>query len=389
VSSESRINELIGQAEANKMQLDEMVRSNTESNSMLVKEQASSAALQKTYDDQMATSKIADSLTLELLNQVEKGKEESAALRESLEELTTDSEIVNGRVVFLQGEAKQDKAAVDRLSEEKVVLEGQIDVLAANKIVNEGQIAVLQDQLIHKESALTMSKEEFAALRESLEELTTDSEIVNGRVVFLQGEAKQDKASVDRLSDEKVVLDSRIVDLEGLLAKEEASSAALDSRVVDLEEQIASDKAASVILRRKSIEKSIETERALNESIAVNVSSESRINELENQIDANKVLLDKIVNSNAKLLDESLAGNVSSESRINELVNQIEINKLQLDEMVKSNAKVDSMLVKEQASSAALGDLNFCVHCLCHIGWVYVFYRGHVDRIDYMKPFSI
>jgi hypothetical protein len=26
---------------------------------------------------------------------------------------------------------------------------------------------------------------------------------------------------------------------------------------------------------------------------------------------------------------------------------------------------------------------------LCHIGWVYVFYVGHVDRIDYMKPSSI
>jgi hypothetical protein len=28
-------------------------------------------------------------------------------------------------------------------------------------------------------------------------------------------------------------------------------------------------------------------------------------------------------------------------------------------------------------------------HYLCLIGWVYVFYVGHVDRIDYMKPFSI
>jgi hypothetical protein len=33
--------------------------------------------------------------------------------------------------------------------------------------------------------------------------------------------------------------------------------------------------------------------------------------------------------------------------------------------------------------------LNFCVHYLCLIGWVYVFYVGHVDRIDYMKLFSI
>jgi hypothetical protein len=34
-------------------------------------------------------------------------------------------------------------------------------------------------------------------------------------------------------------------------------------------------------------------------------------------------------------------------------------------------------------------DLNFCVHYLFHIGWVYVFYVRHIDRIDYMKPFSI
>jgi membrane-bound acyltransferase YfiQ involved in biofilm formation len=33
--------------------------------------------------------------------------------------------------------------------------------------------------------------------------------------------------------------------------------------------------------------------------------------------------------------------------------------------------------------------LYFCVDYLCLIGWVYVFYLGHVDRIDYMKPFSI
>jgi hypothetical protein len=39
--------------------------------------------------------------------------------------------------------------------------------------------------------------------------------------------------------------------------------------------------------------------------------------------------------------------------------------------------------------SCCINDLNFCVHHLCLIGWVYVFYVGHVDRIDYMKPFSI
>jgi DNA repair protein RAD50 len=30
-----------------------------------------------------------------------------------------------------------------------------------------------------------------------------------------------------------------------------------------------------------------------------------------------------------------------------------------------------------------------CVHYLCLIGWVYVFYVGHVDIIDYMKLFSV
>jgi hypothetical protein len=30
-----------------------------------------------------------------------------------------------------------------------------------------------------------------------------------------------------------------------------------------------------------------------------------------------------------------------------------------------------------------------CVHYLCHIDWVYVIYVKHVDRIDYMEPFSI
>jgi hypothetical protein len=29
----------------------------------------------------------------------------------------------------------------------------------------------------------------------------------------------------------------------------------------------------------------------------------------------------------------------------------------------------------------------FCVHYLCLIGRVYVFYVGHVDRVVYMKPF--
>jgi hypothetical protein len=40
-------------------------------------------------------------------------------------------------------------------------------------------------------------------------------------------------------------------------------------------------------------------------------------------------------------------------------------------------------------SSCCINNLNFCVRYLCHIGWVYVFYVGHVDRIDYMKSFSI
>jgi hypothetical protein len=39
--------------------------------------------------------------------------------------------------------------------------------------------------------------------------------------------------------------------------------------------------------------------------------------------------------------------------------------------------------------SCCINALNFCVHYLCLIGWVYMFYVGHVDRIDYMKPFSI
>jgi hypothetical protein len=30
----------------------------------------------------------------------------------------------------------------------------------------------------------------------------------------------------------------------------------------------------------------------------------------------------------------------------------------------------------------------FCVHYLCLIGWVYLFYVGHVDGVVYMKPFS-
>jgi hypothetical protein len=39
--------------------------------------------------------------------------------------------------------------------------------------------------------------------------------------------------------------------------------------------------------------------------------------------------------------------------------------------------------------SCCINALNFCVHYLCLIGWVHVFYVGHVDRIDYIKPFSI
>jgi hypothetical protein len=39
--------------------------------------------------------------------------------------------------------------------------------------------------------------------------------------------------------------------------------------------------------------------------------------------------------------------------------------------------------------SCCINDLNFCVHFLCHIGWVNVIYVGHVDRIDYTKPCSI
>jgi hypothetical protein len=31
--------------------------------------------------------------------------------------------------------------------------------------------------------------------------------------------------------------------------------------------------------------------------------------------------------------------------------------------------------------SNAYAYLNICVYYLCHIGWVYVFYVGHVDRI--------
>jgi hypothetical protein len=42
-----------------------------------------------------------------------------------------------------------------------------------------------------------------------------------------------------------------------------------------------------------------------------------------------------------------------------------------------------------QQLKCCINDLNFCVHYLCNIGWVYVFYVGHVDGIDYMKPFSI
>jgi hypothetical protein len=33
--------------------------------------------------------------------------------------------------------------------------------------------------------------------------------------------------------------------------------------------------------------------------------------------------------------------------------------------------------------------VNFCVHYLFHIGWVYVFHVKHVDIIVYMKPLYI
>jgi hypothetical protein len=39
--------------------------------------------------------------------------------------------------------------------------------------------------------------------------------------------------------------------------------------------------------------------------------------------------------------------------------------------------------------SSCINVMNFCVYYLCHIGGVYVFYVGHVERIDYMQPFSM
>jgi hypothetical protein len=39
--------------------------------------------------------------------------------------------------------------------------------------------------------------------------------------------------------------------------------------------------------------------------------------------------------------------------------------------------------------SCCINAFNFCVHYLCLIGWVYVFYVGHVERIDYIRPFFI
>jgi hypothetical protein len=39
--------------------------------------------------------------------------------------------------------------------------------------------------------------------------------------------------------------------------------------------------------------------------------------------------------------------------------------------------------------SCSINNLNFCVHYLCLIGWVYVFYVGHIERTDYMESFSI
>jgi hypothetical protein len=37
--------------------------------------------------------------------------------------------------------------------------------------------------------------------------------------------------------------------------------------------------------------------------------------------------------------------------------------------------------------SCCINAFIFYVHCLCHIGCVYVLYVGHVDRVVYTKPF--
>jgi hypothetical protein len=43
---------------------------------------------------------------------------------------------------------------------------------------------------------------------------------------------------------------------------------------------------------------------------------------------------------------------------------------------------------KKQRLSCCINAFIFSVHYLCLIGWVYVFYVGHVDRVVYMKPIS-
>jgi WD40 repeat protein len=111
-----------------------------------------------------------------------------------------------------------------------------------------------------------------------------------------------------------------------------------------------------------------------------------------------KILSSVPFTSKEEILEEVKAVKFSGNSRY---LASAEGNSVKLWDLKKRTLKAQLPSFKDSVISVSFfadgtiaagdrgGDLNFCVHYLCHIGWVYVFYVGHVDRTDYIKPFSI
>jgi hypothetical protein len=149
---------------------------------------------------------------------------QSTALQEAQDELVIAKQLADDRIVELNNQMASDKTQSDELAEE-------------SKVISDGYVSELKSRLAEEEAASLLLKEQSLNLQETLDKMGSNQTESFDRIVALESQATKYKAEADELAEAKVLLDSRVAELESELIADRAASAISEGESAELQQQ--------------------------------------------------------------------------------------------------------------------------------------------------------